>query len=250
MIYRDLDDDREMIPVRELLDDSYFTIVGTRGFTGEEPEHGSNWFSPRIHDTRYDDDEIEVLEVPATTWGEYITCGSVERSNFNVLVDEYREHVIDAEWFHDTHAIYLRLDREIPAEMFDRLLGLADYPLLDDQEMSDVEMKLEEEDWEGYGRQDLRLAIERALDALEVPGLDDPTEFYLSDSELDTLASVARGSGDLEWECETATNGYYRGLDELAAQYVAEVVDALDRDFEAYARTLDNPLGDAQLTLV
>lgn len=182
----------DVVKVRELLLDAYWAVNATRGWTGEDPQPNEGpWFSPAIHNTRYDEDEVEVLEIPAATWGEYINCSAVERANFNVLADEYAEHIILAEWFHDTHAVYLRLDQEIPAEFFDRLLGLADYPLLDEDEMSAVERKLEQDDWDGFGRHDLQLSVERTLDEIEdegqVPGLV-AAEFYLTDARADAIA--------------------------------------------------------------
>lgn len=45
-------------------------------------------------------------------------------------------------------------------ELFEVLLGLKDYPVIDDSTLSEVEMEIEEADWDSYGRDDFRKALE------------------------------------------------------------------------------------------
>jgi hypothetical protein len=94
---------------------------------------------------------------------------AVDVSNFRVLEDNWQH--LDGfgrgPWS-NVDAISLLLDQEAPSDLIEVLDGLADYPLLSDDEHSRVEQEMIQEHWESYGRYDVIRTVEKALDVDEL----------------------------------------------------------------------------------
>ncbi len=95
--------------------------------------------------------------------------GLVTKSNYQVFLEKYREvngvHTVSGG--HGTYAVAVRIDALTP-EMVDDIAGLSDYPLLDEDHLSNLELEQENEAWESYGADDMRHSL-----AKEYPGTDD-----------------------------------------------------------------------------
>lgn len=130
--------------------------------------------------------------------------GTVEMSNYQVLEEmaEEDEEVANSLVFayggYGTFAAFIRLDRPVPEELIDVVSALANYPLLDEDHHSRLEMEMENDQWEAYGREDWRKAL-----ADSHLGLDhqDVIEDDLSDEGLDYLWYEVAGP-HLSWNVE------------------------------------------------
>ena len=86
---------------------------------------------------------------------DYCDSGSVEVSNHRVFLERYGKlpNVYDVYGGYGTFAVAIRRDSVTP-EMQADLDALDDYPLLDEDDHSEVEMEAEQESWESYARAD------------------------------------------------------------------------------------------------
>lgn len=165
-----------------------------------------------------EDPNGEWLKVPFTFWGDY-SGSTVERSNYRVLLDEYRNHVVDVYGGYGTAGLLVSRDwfaSEEGEEFREIIEGLDNYPVVNEDDWSDLERELEDEDWDSWLCQNVR------MDLADTPGIDD-----LSDDDLFQLwCEVTRThrSGDYV-HFESAASGTY-DMDYL--------VPALDRIIRAY----------------
>ena len=101
-------------------------------------------------------------------------------SRYPKLVDD--ELIIVFSSPHDGQQMEFKFDALNDENLYDDLLSIKDYPVLDDQTLSEVEMGLEDECWNSYGRDDWKNAlIKKYGEAAE----------NLTDEDLDNLAYEA-----------------------------------------------------------
>jgi len=122
----------------------------------------------------------ELFYVPsALSYGDYDGSTAVERSNYDVFMEQWGGMEEDVEdppepeprvvgiyevsGSHGSQAIAIRLDTINEREMFEALGSLEDYPLLDDDAHTRREQEMFDEAWENYGESEFRSAVERAL---------------------------------------------------------------------------------------
>jgi hypothetical protein len=111
-----------------------------------------------------------------------------------------------------TYAIAFRLDMgPLPEELIDIAKSLARYPVLDEDDMSQLELDLETEAWDNYGRSDWKRALSVEFDSEVVDELDN--------DQLDKLWYDL----DLSWrvEFETGRSAYFNikeGVREMLKQ--------------------------------
>ncbi|ASR77195.1 hypothetical protein KIV66_gp88 [Mycobacterium phage MyraDee] len=127
---------------------------------------------------RYESDYIECLVINHTQGTSlYGYEEPVTVANYRTLQDDWSdlEGLSDGP-FSDCKVIALDLDKPAPANLVEVLEGLSDYPVLDEQEWSNVEQEMIQEHWESYGANDVASEVAEAL------GLDsrlDLTEYAL-----------------------------------------------------------------------
>lgn len=83
----------------------------------------------------------------------YGYADTVGIANYRVLSDEWAGEpaLLD----HDHSVISLRLDQPAPADLIDTIKALEDYPVLSDDEHSEVEREVMMEHWDDYGRDEV-----------------------------------------------------------------------------------------------
>lgn len=206
-------------------------------------------YSPRSYS--YGDSDIVLVEVPHTLWGDYVgDC--VTRANYIAFLESYADDVVELKSRHGAHALALPLDGTVSSVLADEIRGLVEYPLVDEDTHCTLELQLELEDWDSYGKDDLRAHVERKLEKLrdseEGTELEAALQFLPnsvtdapSDGVLLRLVDRARETGGVTWECETAVGGFFRGLEELADAIVAARSRAIVRRF---ARFLSEEYGE------
>ena len=134
---------------------------------------------------------------------DYCSSGSVEVSNHRVWLERYGKlpNVYDVYGGYGTFAVAIRLDSLTP-EMIEDLNALADYPLLDEEDHSEVETEAEQESWENCYRSDFTKAL-----AQKFPNLEDVIE-DLSTENVDTLFYALMERTNTYCEHESGNNAY------------------------------------------
>ena len=145
---------------------------------GKKMEPGSSDVVVKLHGddkiadiTRYGDwrpDKDGRYLVPGRLSGSDYSGSLVERSNYNVFSDKFKDGH-DNWWTsviggHGTYAIVISMD-DVPDEVSDEvaefLNGLDDYPLADEDDHSNLEMEAQNEAWENWARRDFIKEIEK-----------------------------------------------------------------------------------------
>ena len=134
---------------------------------------------------------------------DYCSSGSVEVSNHRVWLECYGKlpNVYDVYGGYGTFAVAIRLDSLTP-EMIEDLNALEDYPVLDDEDHSEVEREAENEAWDNCYRSDFTKAL-----AQKFPDLEDVIE-DLSTENVDTLFYTLMERTNMYWEHESGNNAY------------------------------------------
>ena len=176
------------------------------------------------------------LEVPHTTYGDYVG-DTVTRSNQEVLLEEYPETFYVVSGGYSSSTLMLRVDgQRITEELFDRLAGLNNYPLLDEQQHSEVEERLANEMWGTFGRDEFKTELSKALSTILELDVDDVEEWeaWPDDDAIDAWfwdhnreypKDVEAPSGNPIWDsedayvCEDAVSAYFPHLDTAAELY-------------------------------
>jgi hypothetical protein len=130
------------------------------------------WFtSPKdegVNSVSYGDihgsQEKRFLELPYATWSDY-SGGTVERSNCRVFLEMFEELQGKFIWKiygeYDTTGVLIDLDFYNNSEtMQDIVERLFNYPLIDEDDHSNLEMEIEEEAWDLWIEYDLKKALE------------------------------------------------------------------------------------------
>ena len=129
---------------------------------------------------------LEALSTDATEEGELYfflpyasgsdySGSTVEKANCREFLESYGEEgfVWEAHGGHNTYAVVLGLTGllECPDDTFDSILGivegLEDYPLIDDEALSTLEMEGADEAWESWVASDFRRALEKKFDGVD-----------------------------------------------------------------------------------
>lgn len=137
------------------------------------------------------------------------TCGSdysgstVERSNYRVLLEEYRDLAVDVYGGHGTYAVAfsvktLLTDSGDPDtedrkdQLLDALECLEDSPLLSDDDLMHLEMEQQREAWTSWASRDFVQALEKRFE-VELDG-------YTDDDLWALFCDVADEANEY-WEC-------------------------------------------------
>lgn len=153
---------------------------------------------------------------------------SIIRSNARVFRDNFAKELERA----DGDADGLSLDvRYVTAEMLETLHALEDYPLISEDDHSNLELELQAEAWESWGREDWRKAISKRLEDL-APDSDDPASWWadetaeqISDATLDSWFYSASDAAGICWEeqtCGGVSEGFWVDLERIAQTLTRE----------------------------
>jgi hypothetical protein len=156
--------------------------------------------------------------------------GSATRANHKVLTDMLREHHpddqkpvawVDSYGGHGTYSIFVVWD-ELDDEIKQTLSALEDYPVIDDQAMSEVENEIEEEAWSNYYKREFERAVIGGVNAEypEDPEIDDWPE----DTDSYTLLRMAMGASNTYWAHES--EGPYLDLKRITPVAVDFIIGA------------------------
>ncbi|MEW1959778.1 hypothetical protein [Kineococcus sp. NPDC059986] len=106
--------------------------------------------------------EADLFIIDATSWGEYSGGSSdIQRSNFRALLRDFPESfVVIGSSGHDGMALGLPAGMGIDPSLVEIIEGLAEYPLYDEEDHSELLEEVWTEGWD-YRVQDVRADLER-----------------------------------------------------------------------------------------
>jgi hypothetical protein len=161
--------------------------------------------------------------IPYTTWGDYI--GSVvERANARYLDEEFPDVVSTQCGAFDSEWLVTPTDAEIPDDLEYILIGLKDYPCVDEDLMYEIEAEIFQSDWDTWLYSDIRSEF---LSELE-PYYWDSFDPLFSAEDIEHYFYCATDVLGVYWECESATSGYVpdlpRVISAMAIQALADLV--------------------------
>lgn len=167
-----------------------------------------------LSDNPEDSEEI-YFYVPCASGSDY-SGSTVEKSNAKVFEETYGEN----EWVHsvygghNTYAVAVGLtgllgcDEDTFDAICEALEGLADYPLLDEEAHSELEMELSDEAWDSWAKGDFIRALEKAF--------EDDAEFeWPDDSTLRKFFEDKREEANEYWWCEGYGPDMYVRVDKV-----------------------------------
>jgi hypothetical protein len=112
------------------------------------------------------------------TYSDYSGC-SVHRSNFRVFIEDIDPEELETGGTfrvfyggYGTEALAVCLDRPIPSELADTLEALADYPVIDESDMSEYELETEDDAWNSWIMSDYIRALEAHTGLEDLDELD------------------------------------------------------------------------------
>lgn len=153
--------------------------------------------------------------VPHASGSDY-SGSTVEKANAKCIEDSYEEQ----DWVHSVyggHSTYavaigvtglLGCDKDTFDELCETLEGLADYPCIDDEAVSELEMEGADEAWDSWCKDDFTRALEE-----EYKG---KAEFkWPDDSALREFFEEKRENVNTYWYCEGYGHDMYVDIDEV-----------------------------------
>lgn len=145
------------------------------------------------------------------SWPGGYDAPSIYRSNNRVFSDEFRKELSLADGDFDGLSLDVRF---LTLEMIEQIETLEDYPLLSEDDHSELELELQEEAWELWVASDWRRIIEAKLNEnLEGSSLED-----CADEILDKVEDLNCRLYGLFEACREMSNNYWE--EELGSQWI------------------------------
>jgi hypothetical protein len=147
--------------------------------------------------------------------------GSVHQSNFKVLREMLDEAHPDGEkpavWVeayggYGTYALFVVYDA-LADEIKETLGALEDYPVIDEEAMSELETEQEDEAWDNMYRRDFEKAVMKGVNA-EYPDFDEIDDWPMDDDQTLALFHMAREVANEYWE--HGSEGPYIRIEKVA----------------------------------
>lgn len=147
---------------------------------------------------------------------------------------------------HGSYSIFIFRRQAIPDELYEALKSLHEYPLLDEERHSRMELESRDEAWENSYRSDFKSALEKKTG--EVVSLDD-----VPDEVIDKFFYETAAEANLDWLNEQGDSFYFDidelvkkiGLDEIRTLLGARMDDyalaTLIRNARRVLKILDRP---------
>ena len=144
---------------------------------------------------------------PVLTYGDYSNTGMVGKANVQAFLEEYGDrpgvYSVRADYGSHFVAIALEVDDQ---EILETLSALADYPAMDTELISELEMEGEGEAWDDWARSDFVSELEKMYSLEEVDEIDD--------GKLVELFHEAQEEANEYWEAEG--NGMWISVEKVA----------------------------------
>lgn len=157
--------------------------------------------------------------VPKQCEGSDYSGGTVNRANYLAISEEYEEESLVALLYggHNTYAIAVSIrelinnDSDEAKKLIETLIGLQDYPVVDDERLCKYEMELIDKAWEGWVKDNFISSIEKKF------------KIELTDNKLREFFTEMINKANMYWEAD--------GVDMYID--VDKVVDSIDINIDS-----------------
>lgn len=187
---------------------------------------------------------------PATMWSDY--SGSlVDKANVQALANEYgdAEGVIEIYGSHGTSGIAFRVE-DVTPEMAEAFAALQDYPILNEELHTELELEAQQEAWDSFVRTDFKAALGKNgkawLDEIGGEVLADDPQLYsevedalediaeqIDEEELFRLFNEAADKANVYWLNEQG-DSVSIDVDRIAEEVtIADLLELAQKDFRA-----------------
>jgi hypothetical protein len=159
---------------------------------------------------------------------------AVTVSNYRVLQDRWSElQGLSRGPWSNVDVIALEVDQPAPADLTEVLDGLSDYPIVDEQEWSNVEQEMVQEHWESYGKYDALNAVAKAI-AIGADELTDAAGDIVNRLTFEGILDYGCSGGYPTFEDSSSVDF---GTEEVA-KFIAENVGTLVK-FDRYGTAVE-----------
>lgn len=153
------------------------------------------------------------------------TAPSYYVSNERTFRDCYAKELENADGDGDGIALDVRY---ITAEMIEAIVSLENYPILDEDDHSRLELDLQQEEWESWAQSDWRSAVEKALAEYAPDAADD----YWAEETLDAVPDADAKLAELFHACSDCAGEYWEEQSDgdywIRIDRIAEKIDRAD----------------------
>lgn len=98
---------------------------------------------------------VPILIIPETTWGPHIGHDT-QRANWQWIKNNYAAVTVDLTDGYGAHQAAIPLMQPIPLQLIEKIRGLSDYPLFDDDAHGEVESVMQDDAWDEHARKEFR----------------------------------------------------------------------------------------------
>lgn len=192
---------------------------------------------PGINFYRVDENPLEYSRLPfsaLSTYGKpnFITCDYlsygdydnsclVERSNFRLFVEQFKDHKgivqLHGGWGSTGIGIFTQY---VSKEVMEIISGFANYPCIDNDDLSNLEREVEDEVWQDFYRKDLIRELEKRLPELTLEQ-DAKLETY-----FESIPAIFWEDLDINFIHESGGNCYL-DLDEATRKLLPVIAELL-----------------------
>ncbi len=178
-----------------------------------------------------------VMEISDTGYAAMIEENSIAKSNYRVIANDttLQDKVAYGRSGHGYDSVIIPADRQPAKEVVDIISALADYPVLDEMDLGELEAEARFEDWESWGRSEfikktLVPAIVAYSEAYEESIESDDAQDKLEDNNevVDHIWNTLGGWDATEYGSSGTNFAFNRIQRKLAAMDDAEVLAALE----------------------
>ncbi len=192
-------------------------IVRPLRYVGTDPI-GKSVSYGSFYERDWSEEEDNYFFVPFTSGSDYSGC-TVTWANNLFFEKDYR----DNDWIHfayggyNTYAVVINATKLCDSEILEILEGLEDYPVIDEEMLTDVELDLIEDEWKCWVKDDFVKALEEKFSSADFD-FDFPD--YLRD-----LFEEKREKANVYWECEGYGPSMYIRIGEVVKEIEFEDVE-------------------------
>lgn len=194
----------------------------------ESPTYLRDWRSATKYESPLPDDYLWLDLMGGSDY----SGNALEKSNYDVFLEQFGtvDGVLDVHGGYGSYGVLIRRDvYDSNAEIREQLERLDNYPVLDEEHMSGLEVQAQNEAWDGWTCADFRHALGKRF-----PELEDAVDEVPSADLRDEFESACNDQ-NVYWENETGNSAWVdvtqiaAGIDESAlrdflAAHVASVV--------------------------
>lgn len=186
--------------------------------------------------------ELSLGFVPSyIAYSSYSNLGLVGRANFNVFTDQGSTpdpfdavHVVDYGW--DGQGVCIDV-LYVTEDMLETIEALEAYPLISEEEHSQLELEAQDEAWIDWAREEFRKAVARELQRFEPSIWPDEADDYWAEEILDAIPDETLEARLLEefnrlsdqageyWVCEDTSSGAYINVAKVAEGLTTESLE-------------------------